>query len=80
MTAPLPEGKGIPGSRCLLPQRVGRSYAISTSRVGRPRQAEPGLHTWPAAQAESARRSLDSEIVHRLETDRESAEADDASP
>lgn len=38
------------------------------------------LHAWPAGQATSARRSLNSEIVYRLATERESAETDDASP
>ncbi|WP_217205339.1 Arc family DNA-binding protein [Streptomyces sp. AC550_RSS872] len=41
----------------------------------------PGdLHSWLAAQAKSARRSLNSEIVYRLEDERSAAEADDASP
>ncbi|MET8694750.1 Arc family DNA-binding protein [Streptomyces bauhiniae] len=35
------------------------------------------LHEWLAAQAKSARRSLNSEIVHRLEAGRGNASADD---
>ncbi|WP_155358664.1 Arc family DNA-binding protein [Acrocarpospora macrocephala] len=38
------------------------------------------LHAWLAAQANSARRSLNSEIVYRLESQRETAGADDESP
>ncbi|HSA49140.1 MAG TPA: Arc family DNA-binding protein [Yinghuangia sp.] len=38
------------------------------------------LHEWLAAQAKSARRSLNSEIVHRLETERDAAETDAESP
>ncbi|MBT2525280.1 Arc family DNA-binding protein [Streptomyces sp. ISL-99] len=34
------------------------------------------LHAWLAAQAKSARRSLNSEIVHRLEVERGSPLAD----
>ncbi|MET9843620.1 toxin-antitoxin system HicB family antitoxin [Streptomyces ossamyceticus] len=34
------------------------------------------LHAWLAAQAKSARRSLNSEIVYRLEAEREAAAAD----
>ncbi|MFD4864840.1 Arc family DNA-binding protein [Streptomyces sp. NPDC058412] len=34
------------------------------------------LHSWLAAQAKSARRSLNSEIVHRLETERGTPPAD----
>ncbi|WP_326796243.1 Arc family DNA-binding protein [Streptomyces sp. NBC_01808] len=37
------------------------------------------LHEWLAAQAKSARRSLNSEIVYRLETERTAAEADNKS-
>lgn len=33
LNPPLPEGKGIPGSGCLLEQRSRRSSAISASRV-----------------------------------------------
>jgi predicted HicB family RNase H-like nuclease len=38
------------------------------------------LHQWLTAQAKSARRSLNSEIVHRLECERAAAVADDESP
>lgn len=38
------------------------------------------LHAWLAAQAKSARRSLNSEIVHRLEVGRGTVVADDESP
>ncbi|MFE4827178.1 Arc family DNA-binding protein [Streptomyces sp. NPDC056672] len=34
------------------------------------------LHTWLAAQAKSARRSLNSEILHRLEAGRSGPVAD----
>ncbi|MFJ4837650.1 Arc family DNA-binding protein [Streptomyces sp. NPDC088746] len=34
------------------------------------------LHEWLAAQAKSARRSLNSEIVYRLEAERDAAVAD----
>jgi predicted HicB family RNase H-like nuclease len=41
----------------------------------------PGdLHTWLVAQAKSARRSLNSEILHRLEAKRGNPMADDESP
>ncbi|WP_078954150.1 toxin-antitoxin system HicB family antitoxin [Streptomyces globisporus] len=38
------------------------------------------LHAWLAVEAKSARRSLNSEIVHRLEAEREAVAAGDASP
>lgn len=38
------------------------------------------LHEWLAAQAKSARRSLNSEIVYRLEVERDAAMADAESP
>ncbi|MBJ7906226.1 Arc family DNA-binding protein [Streptomyces sp. DSM 110735] len=38
------------------------------------------LHEWLTAQARSARRSLNSEIVHRLEAGLGNASADDQSP
>ncbi|MDX3580421.1 type II toxin-antitoxin system HicB family antitoxin [Streptomyces europaeiscabiei] len=38
------------------------------------------LHAWLAAQARSARRSLNSEIVYRLEAGRDTVEADAESP
>jgi predicted HicB family RNase H-like nuclease len=38
------------------------------------------LHAWLAAQAESARRSLNSEIVYRLEVERAAVGADAESP
>ena len=38
------------------------------------------LHEWLAAQAKSARRSLNSEIVYRLEGERDAAAAGDQSP
>jgi predicted HicB family RNase H-like nuclease len=38
------------------------------------------LHRWLTAQAKSARRSLNSEIVHRLEVERDTAVADAESP
>ncbi|MDT0318742.1 Arc family DNA-binding protein [Streptomyces millisiae] len=38
------------------------------------------LHAWLVAQSKSARRSLNSEIVHRLEVERETTEADAATP
>ncbi|MFC1406948.1 MULTISPECIES: Arc family DNA-binding protein [Streptacidiphilus] len=38
------------------------------------------LHEWLAAQAKAARRSLNSEIVHRLEVERGTVVADDESP
>nr|WP_264300211.1 Arc family DNA-binding protein [Streptomyces phaeolivaceus] len=38
------------------------------------------LHEWLVAQAGSARRSLNSEIVYRLEGERDAAVADDQSP
>jgi predicted HicB family RNase H-like nuclease len=38
------------------------------------------LHRWLTAQARSARRSLNSEIVHRLEVERAAALADGESP
>ncbi|GAA2576947.1 hypothetical protein GCM10011428_42240 [Streptomyces violaceus] len=38
------------------------------------------LHEWLAAQARSARRSLNSEIVYRLEVERAAVEADAESP
>jgi predicted HicB family RNase H-like nuclease len=38
------------------------------------------LHEWLAAQAKSARRSLNSEIVHRLEVERGPVVADGVSP
>jgi predicted HicB family RNase H-like nuclease len=37
------------------------------------------LHTWLTSQAKSARRSLNSEILHRLEADRPGTPADDES-
>ncbi|MGI5460755.1 Arc family DNA-binding protein [Streptomyces sp. CA-249302] len=38
------------------------------------------LHTWLTAQAKSARRSLNSEILHRLEAPRCDVSVDDQSP
>lgn len=38
------------------------------------------LHRWLTAQAKSARRSLNSEIVYRLEGERDAATADAKSP
>ncbi|MEV0966719.1 Arc family DNA-binding protein [Streptomyces sp. NPDC049910] len=38
------------------------------------------LHEWLASQAKSARRSLNSEILHRLEVGRGDHSADDQSP
>ncbi|WP_078841536.1 toxin-antitoxin system HicB family antitoxin [Streptomyces acidiscabies] len=38
------------------------------------------LHTWLVAQAKSARRSLNSEIVYRLEVEHDAAVADAAPP
>ncbi|WP_405556195.1 Arc family DNA-binding protein [Streptomyces canus] len=38
------------------------------------------LHAWLVTQAKSARRSLNSEIVYRLEEGRATAEADSESP
>ncbi|MDX3455559.1 Arc family DNA-binding protein [Streptomyces sp. ME02-8801-2C] len=38
------------------------------------------LHQWLTAQARSARRSLNSEIVYRLEVERDTAAADTESP
>jgi predicted HicB family RNase H-like nuclease len=38
------------------------------------------LHAWLVAQAKSARRSLNSEIVHRLEVERGSVSTDAESP
>ena len=38
------------------------------------------LHEWLVAQARSARRSLNSEIVYRLEVERDAAVADTESP
>ncbi|TVZ95013.1 Arc family DNA-binding protein [Streptomyces sp. BK340] len=38
------------------------------------------IHEWLVAQAKSARRSLNSEIVYRLEGERASGEADSESP
>jgi hypothetical protein len=38
------------------------------------------LHRWLTAQAKSARRSLNSEIVHRLEVERGTVVADAESP
>ncbi|MEY6568508.1 Arc family DNA-binding protein, partial [Streptomyces sp. PGLac3x] len=38
------------------------------------------LHEWLAAQARSARRSLNSEIVYRLEVERDAAVADAPKP
>ncbi|MET8327709.1 Arc family DNA-binding protein [Streptomyces sp. NPDC005181] len=38
------------------------------------------LHAWLVAKAKSARRSLNSEIVYRLESDRAATEADGESP
>ncbi|MZE76417.1 Arc family DNA-binding protein [Streptomyces xinghaiensis] len=38
------------------------------------------LHEWLVAQAKSARRSLNSEIVYRLEAERDAAVADAESP
>ncbi|MGJ3560970.1 Arc family DNA-binding protein [Streptomyces sp. INA 01156] len=38
------------------------------------------LHAWLVAQTKSARRSLNSEIVYRLEVERAAAEEDDESP
>jgi predicted HicB family RNase H-like nuclease len=37
------------------------------------------LHEWLVAQAQSARRSLNSEIVYRLEVERDAAPADSES-
>ncbi|MDV9169655.1 Arc family DNA-binding protein [Streptomyces sp. W16] len=37
------------------------------------------LHTWLVAEAKSARRSLNSEIVYRLEGERAAAETDSTS-
>jgi predicted HicB family RNase H-like nuclease len=39
-----------------------------------------GLHEWLVAEAKSARRSLNSEIVYRLEVERDAAVADGDSP
>jgi predicted HicB family RNase H-like nuclease len=39
-----------------------------------------GLHAWLAAQAKFARRSLNSEIVYRLEGERATVEANGESP
>lgn len=38
------------------------------------------LHEWLVTEAKSARRSLNSEIVHRLETEHDTATADRQSP
>jgi predicted HicB family RNase H-like nuclease len=38
------------------------------------------LHQWLTAQAKAARRSLNSEIVHRFEVERAAAVADGESP
>ncbi|MFJ6938625.1 Arc family DNA-binding protein [Streptomyces sp. NPDC101132] len=38
------------------------------------------LHTWLVTQAKAAHRSLNSEIVHRLEVERATVEADAESP
>jgi predicted HicB family RNase H-like nuclease len=38
------------------------------------------LHEWLTTQAKSARRSLNSEIVYRLEVERDAAVADAESP
>ncbi|MBK3572360.1 Arc family DNA-binding protein [Streptomyces sp. MBT65] len=38
------------------------------------------LHQWLTAQAKSARRSLNSEIIYRLEGERDAAIADAESP
>ncbi|MFE1291730.1 Arc family DNA-binding protein [Streptomyces sp. NPDC058751] len=38
------------------------------------------LHAWLVAQAKSSRRSLNSEIVYRLEVERDAAGADAESP
>ncbi|MFF4386077.1 hypothetical protein ACFY0G_04650 [Streptomyces sp. NPDC001552] len=38
------------------------------------------LHAWLVAEAKSARRSLNSEIVHRPEVERDAAAADTESP
>ncbi|MER5843777.1 Arc family DNA-binding protein [Streptomyces prasinus] len=38
------------------------------------------LHEWLAAQAKSARRSLNSEIVYRLEVERDATVTDTESP
>ncbi|MFH8282252.1 Arc family DNA-binding protein [Streptomyces antibioticus] len=38
------------------------------------------LHSWLASQAKSARRSLNSEIVYRLEVGRDATKADTESP
>ncbi|MBZ4320708.1 Arc family DNA-binding protein [Streptomyces huiliensis] len=38
------------------------------------------LHSWLAAEARSARRSLNSEILHRLETGRDTDAAHDERP
>ncbi|MFI2375744.1 Arc family DNA-binding protein [Streptomyces sp. NPDC018964] len=39
-----------------------------------------GLHEWLATQAKSARRSLNSEIVYRLEAERDAAATDAERP
>ncbi|MGW0966504.1 toxin-antitoxin system HicB family antitoxin [Streptomyces sp. NPDC002516] len=38
------------------------------------------LHAWLVAQAKSSRRSLNSEIVYRLDVEREAADTDAESP
>ncbi|MFF1356325.1 Arc family DNA-binding protein [Streptomyces sp. NPDC058297] len=38
------------------------------------------LHAWLTSQAKSARRSLNSEILHRLEVDRPGLSENDESP
>jgi predicted HicB family RNase H-like nuclease len=38
------------------------------------------LHAWLVSQAKAARRSLNSEILHRLETSRGEPATDDESP
>ncbi len=38
------------------------------------------LHEWLVSEAKSARRSLNSEILHRLEAGRGNASAEDQSP
>ncbi|MFE3721121.1 Arc family DNA-binding protein [Streptomyces cyaneofuscatus] len=38
------------------------------------------LHQWSAEQARAAHRSVNSEIVHRLEAERAAVVADDPSP
>ncbi|MFI0350196.1 Arc family DNA-binding protein [Actinomadura sp. 9N407] len=38
------------------------------------------LHEWLVVEAKTARRSLNSEIVHRLETERDTAETDGETP